>query len=420
MLRKPLCVLTLSVLAAACVFATGQAEEPPTAPVKLMGSENALQDALDGIVDRFTDETGIEVDYEKVPGGSREFGEKVDTMLAAREFPDLIINPLLLSTRYARLGISMDLTDQLSEEITDDYTESALATVTYEDRIHGFPFFLDAITLYYNPALLEASGVAAPASVEDAWSWDEFTEVVQTVKRANDLDHGLAIGDDLSLVLPILYQGRATVLNEDQTAAGIDSPQARDAISWFKSWFDRDLAPLEAYLGVEEADGLFGRGQVGFLWYWSGSLPRLLTDFSEVELRATYLPTGQVHGNKLGGWNLSVIDQAPRPDEAIELGDWITSTSNMVAFCSSTGQLPTKLSAQQSVEFGELQPFADVFMAEIATLPAFAVRDHAVPEYRGYKRLVAAAIERILVNDDPADRVLAGLAEEIDRTLFEE
>lgn len=421
MLKRVVFLSALVLMVGALAFPTGDAEEDASAsPVKLMGAEAALKEALDGIVEGFVAETGTQVDYEKVPGSAADFGEKVDTMLAAGEYPDLIINPLLLSTRYARLGVSMDLTDRLSEDVVSDYTEAALATVTYEDRTHGFPFFTDVITLYYNPSLIESAGVSMPTSVEDSWRWDEFVDAVAAVKEANGLDHGLAIGADLSLVLPILYQAEATVLNDDQTAAGIDSAEARTAISWFKSWFDGDLAPVEAYLGVEEADALFGRGEVGFLWYWSGALPLLLNDFSGFDFRATYLPTGSVHGNKLGGWNLSVMENAPRPDAAIELGNWITSTESMTEFCSATGQLPTKLSAQDAVDYGDLQPFTNVFMDEIAALPAFAVRDHAVPEYRGYKRLVAAAIERILVNDESPDEVLPGLAEELNRTLFED
>lgn len=262
---------------------------------------------------------GVKVELNAVVGDTTEYQQTTEIRFAQKEFPDVMAVPVLDVKRLASMGILAPLDERISEEDKADYGEGMMATASYEDSIYALPFYTDDIALFYNKDMVEKAGITMPTNADEAWDWETLIENAKKTQEANGTAYALSIHPDASIFMPLLYSNNATVLNADQTAAGINSKEAIETITWFKSWFDEGLAPLEIYLNGSP-DMLFLQGEVPFMFYFGGAGGTLQATNNEssnpINFSATYMPVQQSRGNKLGGWQVVLFN------ENEETNDW--------------------------------------------------------------------------------------------------
>lgn len=358
----------------------------------------------------------IKVNVEKIP--LDQFFEKVETMIAGNRAPDLLYTPMLATKRYANLDLLLDVSKELTDEEKADFLPSALVSVKKGDKIYGLPHFTDDIAVFYNKDLFAKAGVEVPTSIEDTWTWEEFLDAAEKVKKTNNLKYGVSTGSDISQFLPFLYQNKGTVLNKDQSAAGINNKNSIEAIKWFKSWFDRGLASKESFVGSEKADELFKQGSLPMVVTFSGLINTFESDIKGFEYGVTYMPKNEVTATKLGGANIVTFKNTKHKEAAVKLMKYLTSTDVMADFTAEQGAIPTTKSAQEKVDYGPISEGMKVITTEVNNVPDFAVKDFSIPEYLGYKSVLTSEMQTVILGEKSPEDAAKAIESQVNTSVL--
>ena len=109
--------------------------------------------------------------------------EKLDTRLAAGDAPDLVRIQYQQMGRYASEGTLVDLSEYVPSGYPEVFAPAFRQSVSYEGGFYGVPQHTDGWAIYYNVGMLDKAGVDVPKTLEDSWTWDEFLDVANTIKR---------------------------------------------------------------------------------------------------------------------------------------------------------------------------------------------------------------------------------------------
>ncbi|MCM3708372.1 MULTISPECIES: ABC transporter substrate-binding protein [Cytobacillus] len=357
----------------------------------------------------------IKVNVEKIP--LDQFFEKIETMIAGGRTPDLLYTPVLATQRYANMDLLLDVSGDLKDE-KDDFPPSALVSVKNGDKVVGVPHFTDSIAVFYNKDLFEKAGVKVPDSIETTWNWEEFAAAAEKVKSANNLKYGVSTGSDVSQFLPFLYQNKGTVLSEDQKSAGINSASSIESIEFFKSLFDKGLASKESFIGSEKSDELFKQGQLPMVITFSGLINSFEEDIQGFDYGVTYLPKKEETATKLGGANIVSFKETKHPKEAIKLMKYLTSEEKMAEFAAKEGVVPTRTSAQGSVDYGAIDEGMQTIINEINSVPEFAVKDFSIPEYVGYKSILTSEMQSVILGEKSPKEAAESMEKQINNSVL--
>ncbi|MFD0681556.1 MULTISPECIES: ABC transporter substrate-binding protein [unclassified Paenibacillus] len=139
-------------------------------PVKLRimwwGSQ-ARHDATLKALDLYTKKNPnvtFEPEYQAFDG----YLDKMSTMAAARNLPDVIQTDAAWISDWGSTNRLMDLTNAIN---TKDVDPTLLNTGKYKDKLVAIPLGNNAFGLVYNKATVEKLGITPP---KYGWTWDEF------------------------------------------------------------------------------------------------------------------------------------------------------------------------------------------------------------------------------------------------------
>ncbi len=408
-------------LASAVVVASGATWSARAAggPVELRIVFSAQEhvDALKPALDAFRQENPeVRIDVQTIPW--QQFFERVETMIAGGRVPDLLYTPMLATGRYAELGLLLDITDRVPADMREDFLPGPWSSVVFGGRAYGLPYFADDIAAFYNKDAFAKAGVQPPTP-EDRWTWDELLEAARRVKQANGMPYGITTGSDVSQWLPYLYQAGGTVLNQDHTAAGIDSPDAIRAIRYFQSWFTEGLAPAGVFTGAEQGEVLFEQGKVPIIVTFSGYIiGRFDQNIRTFQFGVLPMPKDRYVANKLGGYNLVAFKATRHPDVVYKLMEFLARPEWMAHFAMSQGVFPARRSAWDLVDYGRYAQDMELIWKEIEEVPEFAVRDFSTPKYLGYKNILTRHLQLVVLGQKSPEQAARDIAAEINRTLF--
>src|SRR5829696_7952839 len=109
----------------------------------------------------------------------------------------------------------------------------------------GCPHHTDTSALAYNKSHFKKAGITdVPQSLDEAWTWEDFVEVLQKLKAANPGAAPFAFNYQLYGAyrwFNTLYQAGGTVLDDSLQNVTLDTPQARKALEWTKSLYTNGL-----------------------------------------------------------------------------------------------------------------------------------------------------------------------------------
>ena len=152
-------------------------------------------EAQQAIIDRFTEETGIDV--ELVAIGEGDFTTQVTAAVAGDTLPDVFgalslgFTHSLAADGLANLDANAAVVDALGR---DTFSESALDLVTTDDGLAGVPSDSWAQLLVYRKDLFEAAGLEPPTT------YDTILTAAEELNSGDQAGIVLATGNDLGFV----------------------------------------------------------------------------------------------------------------------------------------------------------------------------------------------------------------------------
>lgn len=327
----------------------------------------------------FTEDTGIEVEVNNLPGtGAAIYPGRLRTALAGGEGPDVWrIWGGSLGGPFATDGLALDLSEYWDEYNWDElFPEAAKEGMTFDGKTYGVPVISNAVVAWYSKSAFEAAGIT-----EEPTTYEELVAANEALVAAGQVPLGTAgeLGWHVMRLFEYLLEKNAGAEKHDQLLAGEaswDDPAVVQSFTEFKEWADKGWMP-EGVMGLEPAQEEPGFTQGKYAYTIAGgwadnSYVQQAEDPSDYGVFE--LPTDQ-EPNRHSGWveGYMINAASPNQDDAAELLNWLSQPETLKA-----------LGIGNTSVVGA-EPDADEFplsaeVAEIASAsPFYTIQDQAFP-----------------------------------------
>jgi len=198
----------------------------------------AEQDALDKMVAEYQKSNpNFEVEWINITGGGLYGRDKLQTMLAGGDAPDLMMLNTGQFEGLAARGALRAVDDFIESDKLDTslYWPQGLDGVKYNGKTYGLPRDLSDVMLYYNKDLFDAAGVAYPT---DNWTWNDLRDAAKKLTRDKDgsgkiNQWGFGLGNYTWAWTGFIWGNGGDVLSADRKQCLIDQPKSVEAMKFY-------------------------------------------------------------------------------------------------------------------------------------------------------------------------------------------
>ena len=323
---------------------------------------------------------------------------------------------------YAHAGGTIDLSPYLEEGFSEDFFPAAWTIASVDGVPYGIPFMTDTHALFYNVDYIEQAGITVPTSMDDCWSWEEFSDMSRHAMDNSDADFGHAALWNGKRWMLFLYGNGGQVLTDDLSESTMDSEAAIETIAWTKSWYDDGLAPFSTSMKLSErADELFINGTIAFFISGSWHLPNLRENMVSQRWDITYLPcTENGVDADLGGNGFAVTRDSDNPEAAAEFVKFITNTENMKYFAEQAFFNPVRYSSLEGLSYPEFNDMMLLFAEVAETVDAHHASVQGLPLFPGIQNIIQDELDLAFVAGQSAEQTAQNIHDKINALLAEE
>lgn len=376
--------LFLPALLIACDKQPGE-ESVKSDDVRLQAWAHAGQEAerrvLQSQVERFNQQsTKIKINLTFIP--ERDYNAQVQAAALAGDLPDILEfdGPYLYN--YIWQDQLRPLEDLLPKGVIDDLLPSIIDQGTHGQHLYSVGVFDSGLGLYARKSALEKIKVRIPQSAADAWSAEEFLDVLT---RLAERDEDKAVLD-LKLnyrgewftygFSPVLQSAGSDLIDRENYHSSnnvINSGSSVSAMQHVQNWI------VNGYVDPNLDDAAFLTGRVAVSWVGHWEYARY-KEAHKQDLIVLPLPDFG-HGSRTGqgSWNWGISRNSQHPEEVGQFIVFLLQTGEVLAMSNANGAVPgTKSAVQLSALYGEqgaLRLFADQL------LKGFSVPRPKTPAY---------------------------------------
>lgn len=370
--------ISLPLLLAGCGFAPQQST-PSTPGNKTLtfttwGTDAELASFARAISAFEEANAGTKVELNSVPYG--QMFTNIDAQLQAGNPPDIFRVPYYTFGSYAGRDQLLDLSPYLESGFSDRFTDAAWAAVQGNEKPFGVPHHTDTSAIFYNKKALETAGITSvPTKLDDAWTWDELSQVAATLRASQSADtYPMAYnwqGNGVTRWLSLLFQADGRFLDKNLKDPAIDSDAGAAAVDFSRSFFEKNFVPAN--------DTIKSSTYASDTWYsqtsamvWSGAfaIPDATTTL-DFDWGVTFAPKNKRGGGDFGGNALVATAGTANPELAASFLDFVTGDKQMRDFCQTASLLPTRKDLTESgIDFDVRPELAPVFLGQASTVRA--------------------------------------------------
>lgn len=303
------------------------------------------------------------------------------TAAAGDVAPNVIFGAHSWAPTYASNGLLVDLwpyiiRDGLEAEYRQDFFPGALVTGnTYKEQLVGLPMLLQIEALYYQPSILQQSGVAVP---QEGWTWDDFAEMAQKMTRTdgagNVTTYGAGSTTAQNMAIMFLIQNGATIWNEETYRSSVKDPEYREAVEYLYDLAQRDILYMgqDVHRSTGEIRDAFLNGQVAI--HQDGTYRLPMIENNNPDVRVLPLPRRSANAQPatmLTLRNVSVMQSrdAAKVQAAWTFVKWLMEADNLaeasVAISALAGR-PSLIQHPAYADYIERSPHLMAFATLLA------------------------------------------------------
>ncbi|MBT2497736.1 extracellular solute-binding protein [Agromyces sp. ISL-38] len=391
-----------------------------TGPIEIWAHQgnDAEVAALQATVDSFnSSQSDIEASLRLIPADTYT---QTIANTPADKLPDVldIDSPTLASFVYNQK--LSPLSEYVDQTTIDNATPGSIAEGTYDGELYGLAQFDAAIGLLGNRSILEAAGVTIPTSVDEAWTADEFADVLEKVAavspsgKAIDLREGGFSGEWGTFAFsPLLYSAGGAILEDGRASGALDSDASIEALTTFASW--------KPYVASGQDGKAFPSAQVGLLWGGHWLYPNAKAGLGENVVALPLPDLGNGAKADAGSWTWGIGASTQNGKATGVFLDYLLNDDNVNAMVEANGAPPATQSTFADASLyqtgGDLALWGEQLAKACA---ADAVTDACVSVYRpmtpGYPTITArfgSALAAVYRGADPKTE-LTNAAQAID------
>ncbi|MCE7000269.1 sugar ABC transporter substrate-binding protein [Saccharothrix sp. S26] len=194
------------------------------------------------------------------------YQQKVGTAAGAKQLPDILAADVVYAPNYAAKGVYLDLTARVDTlDFKGKLAPAHMEAATHQGKVYGVPHDIDLSAVFYNKVLFSRAGLDPenpPTTLEGIY------EAAKKIDALGDVDGyffgGACPGCMLFTTWPMIWAAGGTVLDEQGTAATLDSATAADVYGTMRRMSAEGIVPASA----KNESGptwtqLFAEGKIG-------------------------------------------------------------------------------------------------------------------------------------------------------------
>lgn len=340
------------------------------------------QEVLQPALDRFTEETGVEVELEVIPWS--ELYNRILTAVSSGDAPDVlnIGNTWAASLQETGAFVPFEGEDLDAVGGEERYVSTSFATGGAEGQPPtSVPLYGLSYALFYNPTMFEEAGIDEPPA-----TWDEFVEVANELTTDTDDDgeidqYGFALegGNERE------NSHMAFIFGQQQGGAlwGEAGPtfSSDEQVTAVKEWVD--LMAEEEVVDPSSAEFTDGTQGIGdfvderaamIIVQGSARTTMAARDFDNYEVAQVPmfdpLP-GEPIQSHAAGINISVFEDTDNREGALQLVNHLTSPEEQVYLSQEFQTLPVSTESYDSEELQSesMETFRTILAEHSAPMP---------------------------------------------------
>lgn len=353
----------------------------------------------------FTEETGIEVEFQAIPHASMRQQFLSDAVAGGGSFDVFTIDQPWLP-EFASKGYLAPLDDVVSEDDRADFLPHTLDTVTYDGGLYGLPYMVHNTVLYYRADLFQAAGLTAPPT-----TWEEYREYAKILTDRDAGVWGTIIpgkqdGEVATRFETFLKQTGSDIATEDGTPT-LDTPEALEAFEMMTAIQFEDQSSPPGLHDITEIQGQFLEGKVAMVFQWPYMYGMTQdADQSKVvgKVALAASPGNPVQTSTTFSWGFGVNAASSNLDAATRWVQFATSTDVLTELSITQISPVPRASATEAAAADST--LTDEQRAAIATFSGSVAESTTIPMtplYAQYQDAVAVAVSSVMSqNQDPA------------------
>ncbi len=185
--------------------------------------------------------------------------KKILTALAANQGPDIFYLIPDMMAQFADKGVLTPISDLIDID-KEDFPESSLESVTYDEQLFGLPILHEVQVQIYNTSILEEVGGdqdSLPAT------WDEFDELARAAVEKGYFASTFEGGNTPNSTLyPYIWQAGGDIIDEGGNVV-VNSEQSLRAFERINEMYQNDWIPKDS-INAESHFDAFLEGRVFF------------------------------------------------------------------------------------------------------------------------------------------------------------
>ncbi len=316
------------------------------------------------VIEAFTKETDIGVNYEVAPASYIEWQQWMTTRLASADpSVDTFHCDDFQAAIYGAAGWLVEL-DPIIEEYSidlNDWPQTLIKDVSsWKGKLYRLPWGNDTEIFFYRTDFFEEAGVEPPKT------WDELVEVAKKLTKEPDR-YGIALsgskGGQLGNDIQHWTNQAGGAINK------LDDPGSREAIIFYKDLFAKHKVaqpstPQDDYGAVFQG---WLNNKYAMWWCWDGFLGAMRTnqDFWKGQVAAFLPPMGPKNAQTITGtWGWAISAYSEKKDLA-KLWVEFTARPEVMKLQILRGRVPARVSLWSDPEVQDLAP-SSVYLEQLA------------------------------------------------------
>lgn len=365
---------------------------------------------LTHVIEAFEQEhPDIEVNLELAPFS--QLMESIEIKLgAATSDVDVLFVDSPLVVNYSVKDYLEPLDNLLPSDARQNWTDSAVETVSYNGSLMAAPMNNSSQVLYYNKAILQDRGVALPGQ-DERLTWEQIVEMAKelTYNDGEKQIYGFSFDrvDTSFQFLPLAQSLGAAMLSEDGlTATGYtNSPEAIQAFQFYYDLYNTwGVSPK---ISQDESLDYFISGNVAMFAGLSHNLPKLVE--SGLDFGVSLFP--YFEGGKIatptGSWNIGISKYSEKKEAAAKFVEFLTLGGGVDIMVDKGGIFPVHVDQLNKImtdpEYSEFPNVVTKIAAEESQTTA-APRPKT-PGYLDWDTNVSKALGEIKNGADPKSTI---------------
>jgi sorbitol/mannitol transport system substrate-binding protein len=421
---SPKTVLRASSALALCVATSAAMAQDTTITIATVNNGDMIR--MQGYTDRFTEQTGIGVEWVTLEENVLRQRVTTDITTNGGQF-DIMTIGMYETPIWGANGWLVPL-DGLSEEYdVDDILPAMRNGLSHDGTLYAAPFYGESSMVMYRTDLMEAAGLEMP----EAPTWQFIEEAAAAMNDPEGGVYGICLrgkpgwGEGGAGITVMANSFGARWFDEDWNAQ-FDQPEWEAALTFFVNLMNSYGPPGYANNGFNENLSLFQQGRCG-MWIDATVAASFVTnpDDSTVADSVGFALAPNAEGvekraNWLWAWALAIPAGTQQEDAAKEFIEWATSKEyiELVAENEGWANVPpgARTSLYETPEYQEV-PFAQMTLDSINAadptnptvdpVPYVGIQFVAIPEFAGIATEVSQEFAEVYAGQKSIEEALA-------------